>query len=119
MKQRTGKSAEDIFGKRPASKTKVAPEKKAVPKAKVDSKRRPGRPPIHEDAWTKVTAVLFNRQIAHLDRLSADIRVHTGAAMSRSDIIRALIDALEASGLDVTQTATQDELRELLTAKLK
>ena len=83
------------------------------------SRRLPGRPPIHEDAWTKVTAVLFNRQIAHLDRLSADIRVHTGAAMSRSDIIRALIDALEASGLDVTQTATQDELRELLTAKLK
>ena len=25
--------------------------------------RRPGRPPVHEEAWTKVTVVLFNRQI--------------------------------------------------------
>ena len=28
--------------------------------------RRPGRPPIHAEAWTKVTVVLFNRQIVFL-----------------------------------------------------
>src|SRR5215213_4944372 len=26
-------------------------------------KRGPGRPPMHAEAWTKVTVVLFNRQI--------------------------------------------------------
>jgi len=31
--------------------------------------RRPGRPPVHDEAWTKVTVVLFNRQIVFLDRL--------------------------------------------------
>ena len=33
-------------------------------------KRRPGRPPVHDEAWTKVTVVLFNRQIVFLDRLA-------------------------------------------------
>ena len=109
MTSRTGKGAGDIFGAKSTT----------APKPKKDEKRRPGRPPIHEDAYTKVTTVLFNRQIVYLDRLGADIRVQTGAAMSRTVIIRALVDALEASGLDVTQTATEAELRELLTAKLK
>ena len=110
MTSRTGKGTEDIFG---AKSTAAAKAKGAA------GKRRPGRPPTHEDAYTKVTTVLFNRQIVYLDRLGADIRVQTGAAMSRTVIIRALVDALEASGLDVTHTATETELRELLTAKLK
>ena len=66
-----------------------------------------------------MTTVLFNRQIAYLDHLGADIRTQTGAAISRTEIIRALVDAMEGSGVDVTQTATETELRELLTAKLK
>ena len=118
MNNRTGKSAEDIFGSS-STETKAAQEAKAASKTTADGKRRPGRPPIHKDAWTKVTAVLFNRQIAYLDRLSVDIRVQTGAAMSRTEIIRALVDALEGSDVDVTQTATEGELRELLTAKLR
>ena len=28
--------------------------------------RKPGRPPVHDEAWTKVTVVLFNRQIVFL-----------------------------------------------------
>ena len=43
--------------------------------------RRPGRPPVHEEAWTKVTVVLFNRQIVFLDRLAANIRAQSGAAL--------------------------------------
>ena len=41
--------------------------------------RRPGRPPVHEEAWTKVTVVLFNRQIVFLDRLAANIRAFADA----------------------------------------
>ena len=59
--------------------------------------RRPGRPPVHEEAWTKVTVVLFNRQIVFLDRLAANIRAQSGAAISRAQLIRALrIPALPA-----------------------
>ena len=110
---RTGKAAADIFGSGKAT------PKKTAGKAPADTKRRPGRPAVHEDKWTKVTTVLFNRQIVYLDRLGAEIRAQTGAAVSRTVLIRALVDALEASGLDVTQTETEGELRELLTAKLK
>jgi hypothetical protein len=26
-----------------------------------------GRPPVHQESWSKVSVVLFDRQIAHLD----------------------------------------------------
>ena len=51
------------------------------------TKRRPGRPPIHDEAWTKVTVVLFNRQIVFLDRVAANIRAKSGAAISRAQLI--------------------------------
>ena len=58
-------------------------------------KRKPGRPPVHDEAWTKVTVVLFNRQIVFLDRLAANIRAQSGAAISRAQLIRSVVDALE------------------------
>ena len=58
------------------------------------AKRKPGRPPVHDEAWTKVTVVLFNRQIVFLDRLAANIRAQSGAAISRAQLIRALLDAV-------------------------
>lgn len=120
MTQRTGKKAADIFGggKSKAAKAKAAAKTPAT-KAPANGKRRPGRPATHEESWTKVTTVLFNRQIAYLDRLGADIRVHSGAAVSRTQLIRALIDALETSGMDVKGVRSEAELRDLVTAKLK
>jgi len=79
---------------------------------------RPGRPPLHDEEWTKVTVVLLNRQIVYLDRLAADIRAKTGAAIKRAEIIRALIDALTESGLDLTATKSEAELKDILTARL-
>ena len=55
-KTRNSKAAADIF----------APTRKVT-----SGKRKPGRPPVHDEAWTKVTVVLFNRQIVFLDRLAA------------------------------------------------
>jgi hypothetical protein len=39
-----------------------------------------------------------------LDRLGADIRAASGVAISRAHVIRALIDALSESDLDLTGT---------------
>ena len=63
--------------------------------------RRPGRPPVHEEAWTKVTVVLFNRQIVFLDRLAANIRAQSGAAISRAQLLRSLVDAVADADIDL------------------
>jgi hypothetical protein len=80
--------------------------------------RRPGRPPVHDEAWTKVTVVLFNRQIVFLDRLAANIRAHSGAAISRAQLIRALLDAVADSDVDLTSATSEADLKATLLARL-
>ena len=70
-----------------------------------------GRPPVHQETWSKVSVVLFDRQIHHLDRLSTDIRGKNGKFLNRAEIIRALIDGLIDSGMDITSSATEADLR--------
>jgi hypothetical protein len=66
------------------------------------------------EGWSRVTIVLLNRQIVYLDRLSADIRARTGAVVKRTEIIRALIDSLAESAIDLTSIEGEDDLRRLL-----
>jgi hypothetical protein len=103
-KAKTQKSTHDIF----ASTRSVA-----RPQG-----RGPGRPPIHEEAWTKVTVVLFNRQIVFLDRLAANIRAQSGAAISRAQLIRSLLDAVAASEVDLTASTSEADLKATLLARL-
>jgi hypothetical protein len=103
--RKTGKSAADIF----------AATDRATPAA---SRQGPGHPPVHEEDWTKVTVVLLNLQIVFLDRLASDIREKTGAAIKRAEIIRALIDALVESGMDLTAAGSEAELKALLSRHL-
>jgi len=83
-----------------------------------DTVRGPGRPPVHSEAWTKTTVVLFNRQILYLDRLALDIRAKTGTVTNRTEIIRALIDGLEESGLDLTGITSEAEMKALVASRL-
>ena len=71
----------------------------------------PGRPPIHDETWSKVSVVLFDRQIVHLDRLATAVRVKGGKLLNRAEIIRALIDGLIDSGMDITAAASEADLR--------
>jgi hypothetical protein len=80
--------------------------------------RGPGRPPVHDEAWTKVTVVLFNRQIVFLDRLAANIRAKSGAAISRAQLIRALVDAVADGDLDLTAATSEADLKASLQARL-
>ena len=80
--------------------------------------KKRGRRPSHTEHWTKVTVVLFDRQIVFLDRLGADIRAASGVAISRAHVIRALIDALGESDLDLTGTRSEADLKAVLTARL-
>jgi hypothetical protein len=73
---------------------------------------------VHQETWSKVSVVLFNRQIRHLDRLSADIRGSSGRVLNRAEIIRALIDGLIDSGMDVTASASEADLRAKVARRL-
>jgi hypothetical protein len=79
--------------------------------ARPPTKPGPGRPPVHSETWSKVSVVLFDRQIQHLDRLATDIRGRTGKVLNRAEIIRALIDGLIDSGMDITAAASEADLR--------
>lgn len=80
--------------------------------------RRPGRPPVHDEAWTKVTVVLFNRQIVFLDRLAANIRAHSGAAISRAQLIRSLVDAVADADIDLTTATSETDLKTTMLSRL-
>lgn len=102
-KLRTPKTSSDIFA--PTRRITVA-------------KRKPGRPPVHDEAWTKVTVVLFNRQIVFLDRLAANIRAQNGAAISRAQVIRALLDAVADADVDLTTATSETDLKTTILSRL-
>jgi hypothetical protein len=104
-KRQTGKTNQDIF----------APTR---PGARPLQGRRPGRPPVHDEAWTKVTVVLFNRQIVFLDRLAANIRAQSGAAISRAQLIRALVDAVADADVDLTSATSEADLKATILTRL-
>jgi len=64
------------------------------------------------EPWRKVTVVLKERQILFLDTLALRIRAETGAHMARAEIVRALVDALEAADLDPSICASEATLRD-------
>jgi hypothetical protein len=103
--------------KRPA-RTRPLPERLAPSRGATGVKRGPGRPPIHDEDWTKVTVVLFNRQIVFLDSVSASIRATNGAAISRAQLIRALIDAVGEANVDLTSARSEAEVKLALLAQL-
>ena len=82
------------------------------------TKPGPGRPPVHNETWSKVSVVLFDRQILHLDRLGSEIRGKSGKVLNRAEIIRGLIDGLIDSGMDITTSATEADLRARVARRL-
>ncbi len=105
-----------------ARRRKAAPVKNADifarTKRVASNARRPGRPPTHEEAWTKVTVVLFNRQIVFLDRVAANIRAQSGAAISRAQLLRSLVDAVADADIDLTSSTSEADLKTTVLARL-
>src|SRR5882724_4028954 len=82
------------------------------------AKPGPGRPPVHSETWSKVSVVLFDRQILHLDRLTREIRTKSAKLLNRAEIIRALIDGLIDSGMDITSASSEGDLRARVARRL-
>jgi hypothetical protein len=96
---------------------KTQPESDSDSTSGGGSKRRPGRPPTHAESWTKVTVVLFDRQITYLDGVVQTIRARSGTTISRAQLIRALVDAAYEAQIDLGVGASEAELREALAAR--
>lgn len=62
--------------------------------------------------------VLFDRQISQLDRLATHVRTKNGRVLNRAEIIRALIDGLIDSGMDITSTGSEADLRAKVARRL-
>lgn len=107
---KTGKSALDIF-----SPTIIAP---ASPPVAATAEPAPEPRAALED-WSKVTVVLLNRQVVFLDRLAATIREQTGATVKRAEILRALVDALAQSGLDLSGATSESAIKAALLGRLE
>ena len=103
-----------------ARRRKMPPKKAESPalSKRPAARRRPGRPPVHDEAWTKVTVVLFNRQIVFLDRMAANIRAHSGAAISRAQLIRSVVDAISDSDIDLTSARSEADLKSAILSRL-
>ena len=80
---------------------------------------RRGRPLIHDEAWSKVSVVLMDRQIVRLDRLVSEIHRATGAILTRAGVIRALVDGVVGNGLDVTSVSSEFDLRDRIASRFK
>jgi hypothetical protein len=87
-------------------------------KQMTERKSKPGRPRVYDEVWTKVTVVLFDRQIVFLDRVAASIRAKSGAAISRAQLLRAFVDAAGEADLDLTVATSEADLKATILARL-
>jgi hypothetical protein len=58
-------------------------------------------------------------QVAFLDRLCLDIRMRTRAKIRRTEVIRALVAGVRASGMDLTEYASGGDIKEAIQKRLK
>ena len=91
---------------------------KRTPHAAPGRARR-GRPLIHDEAWSKVSVVLMDRQVIRLDRVVSEIHRATGAILTRAGVIRALVDGVVGTGLDVTGVTSEVDLRDRIASRFK
>ena len=58
----------------------------------------------------KMTVIMPPDQVAFLDRLCLDIRTKTKAKVRRTELIRALVAGVQASGIDLTTYGSEEEI---------
>jgi hypothetical protein len=79
----------------------------------------PGRPKVHQEAWAKVSVVLFARQVSHLDRLATRARRRGDKGVTRACLIRGVIDGVLRSGFDLASHSSERTIRDDIARRLK
>lgn len=107
-KSRLGK-ADSIFASTTPKKTSAAASHPDIAVAS----------PAGSSIENKLTVIIPPGQVAFLDRLCLDIRTKTKAKIRRTEIIRALVTALEMSGIDLTDHGSEAEIASAIGKSLK
>jgi len=84
-----------------------------------EENRGRGRPKKFDDNKKKTTVSFQLEDIVWLDRLCADILSNTKKVIDRGDIIRACVEALHESRIDLSHVGSPDDVKEMLLRKLK
>lgn len=90
-------------------------EDEAPPEPELTAVRLIGRPTVLHEPWAKITVVMDHRQVAYLDLVGVAIRVRHFTAITRAEIVRALVEFMEQSGIDFSRFATVEAMVEYLT----
>ena len=93
-------------------------KRRSAGRAAKPAPKRPGRPSIHDETWTKVSVVLFDRQVHALDSLADTMRGRGSRAINRASLIRALIDGMLHSSLDVSGLDSEADLRDAIARRM-
>lgn len=72
----------------------------------------------HTESYSKQTVVLFDRQLGFLRHLQADVQTATGKKVSISEMLRALVEVLEAAGVEPDEAAGEEELKRALLQRM-
>ena len=81
-------------------------------------RRAGGRARRYAERIVPITISVAPEHIRYIDAISVAITKRTGRPCGRGEIVRALIDALTAAGVDLTRAATDAEIRAILTKRL-
>lgn len=111
-KSRLGPAIDSIFNPTKEQKAKET----AAAEGWMDAMLAPARGTSVEN---KSTVILTPGQMDFLDHLALDIRTKTKAKIKRTEIIRALVAGLMASGLDLTGYKTAEDIAEVIKTRLK
>lgn len=110
---KVGKGVGDIFGKASKpSKAKKEAEAEHPPK-------RVGRPKVHTEETLKTVITIRKNQLLWLDHLALEVRANSDQIIDRGLLIRAFIDAVLESGIDLSGIANEEGAKEIIVKKLK
>ena len=97
----------------------TTPAKKPAKASAPTETRAPGRPRQHSEDMGRVPLDIPVRQIVYLDTIATTIRANGGPIIKRVDILRAMIDAVEESSLDLANANSREEIKALIAAQLQ
>jgi len=84
-----------------------------------DVKRGPGRPP-REGGSTIQSALRLTEEVSDwVEELSFLIWKESKKKISRSEIVRGILQGVKDSGIDLTKISGEEELRELVLKKMR
>lgn len=82
-------------------------------------KKRLGRPKVHREETLKTVITIRKNQLIWLDRLALEVRDKSDQIIDRGLLIRAFIDAVLESKIDLTGIADEESAKDIIVKKLK